>query len=127
VFFDRKRKMHPLHELHLTYDGPIPPDALMVAQIGFPQLALVRARSEIASFQTMAVRQFETIRARRAVGSCTASLLPDLRLYRQRFQRWTRIAAEMRRSIEVGRGRPKDPSARSASSLKIVASSKEIP
>ncbi|MDB5408375.1 MAG: hypothetical protein JWL84_3287 [Rhodospirillales bacterium] len=119
--------MQPLDELHLTYDGPIPPDALVIAGIGFPPLALARARSEIAFFQAMALRQLDAIRMRRADGNYTASLLADLRLYREQFQRWNRVAAEMRRSIVAGAGRSKDLLTRSASSLKIDASSKELP
>ena len=90
-----------LGALEALYNGPIPPLARAVAQLGGRDMVmLIRARAEAAFFRGMVRGQLRAIRRRRADGSFYAALIDDLRLYLGHCRAWQRLAVTLAARLE---------------------------
>lgn len=86
-----------LAELERCYDGPVPEGLRLAAHLGSAEAAeLLFAAGEEAFYKSMVARQLDIIRRRRADRTLYASLLDDLRYYRDAWRQWHRRARAMR-------------------------------
>jgi hypothetical protein len=86
-----------LAELERRYDGPVPDGLRLAAHLGSAgSVELLFAAGEAAFYKSMVLRQLAIIRRRRADDSFYASLLSDLRYYRDLWRHWHGRARALR-------------------------------
>jgi hypothetical protein len=92
-----------LDRLERAYDGPIPEPARRAWRYGSAARAdWIAASAQLDFFRTRLRRQIGIIRQRRATGTLTPDLLPDLALYRRQWRRWRREEARLRAAMTEG-------------------------
>lgn len=86
-----------LAELERRYDGPVPDNLRLAAHLGSAAaVELMVVAGELAFWKSLALRQIDVIRRRRADGSFYESLVDDLRTYRDGWRRWNRRSHRLR-------------------------------
>lgn len=86
-----------LAELDGRYDGPVPEGLGLAAHLGSAgAVERLFAAGEAAFYKSMVLRQIDIIRRRWADGSFYASLVADLRYYRDGRRQWHRRLRALR-------------------------------
>ena len=86
--------------LERRYDGAIPEAERRVARFGSAAAERLVAEGQAAFFEALALGQIAIIRRRRRDGSFYPALTDYLAFYRRSWQRWRRVAQQLREAAE---------------------------